>query len=62
MIKDADFNFFPAIYVVCRYTDMRFGADSLAAITESKYKANILTPNSLFPICRRFSIKVKSLI
>ena len=32
MLNDADFNYFPAVYVVCGRTDMRYGIDSLAAI------------------------------
>ena len=33
MLKDADFNYFPAVYVVVYgYTDMRYGINSLAAI------------------------------
>ena len=37
MLKDADPNSFAGIYIVCGYTDMRYGIDSLAAIIESKY-------------------------
>ena len=48
MLKDADFNYFPAVYVVCGYTDMRYGIDSLAAIIEKKYKVNLFVPNTLF--------------
>lgn len=36
MLKDADFNYFPTVYVVCGYTDMRYRIDSLAAIIERK--------------------------
>ncbi len=47
MLKDANFNYFPAVYVVCGYTDMRYGIDSLAAIIERKYKVNLFIPNTL---------------
>ena len=37
MLKDADFNYFPAVYVVCGRTDMRYGINSLAAIIEKGF-------------------------
>ena len=48
MLKDAEFNYFPTVYVVCGYTDMRYGIDSLTAIIEKKYKVNLFVPNTLF--------------
>ena len=30
MLKDADPNYFAGIYIVCGYTDLRYGIDSLA--------------------------------
>ena len=36
MLKDADPNYFAGIYIVCGYTDLRYGIDSLAAIIEQK--------------------------
>ena len=59
MLKDADFNYFPAVYVVCSYTDMRCGIDSLAAIIERKYKVNIFITNTLFPLLWTIIIKNK---
>lgn len=38
MLKDADFNYFPAAYVVCGRTDMRYGIDSLAALIKKDSK------------------------
>ena len=32
MLKDADPAYFAGIYIVCGYTDLRYGIDSLAAI------------------------------
>lgn len=37
MLRDADPSSFSAIYVVCGYTDMRYGIDTLAAIIETRY-------------------------
>lgn len=62
MLKDADFNYFPAVYVVCGYTDMRYGIDSLAAIIERKYKVNLFVPNTLLLFCGRQSTKIKGLL
>ena len=62
MLKDADFNYFPAVYVVCGYTDMRSGIDSLAAIIERKYKVNLFVPNTLFLFCGRSSTRIKGLL
>lgn len=62
MLKDASPNSFPAIYIVCGYTDMRYGIDSLAAIIERKYKASLFVPNTLFLFCGRSLSKIKGLL
>lgn len=62
MLKDADPRFFPGIYVVCGFTDMRYGIDSLAAIIERKYKRSLFVPNTLFLFCGRSSSKIKGLL
>ena len=41
MLRDADPNYFAGIYIVCGYTDLRYGIDSLAAIIEQKYKLSL---------------------
>ncbi len=40
MLKDARPDYFAGIYIVCGFTDLRYGIDSLAAIIEWKYKMN----------------------
>ncbi len=62
MLKYADFTFFPAVYLVCGYTDLRYGIDSLAAIIQQKYKMNLFVPNTLFLFCGRSSQKIKGLL
>ena len=62
MLKDADFSHFPAVYLVCGYTDMRYGIDSLAAIIQQKYKMNLFVPNTLFLFCGHSSSKIKGLL
>ena len=38
MLKDANSGAFTGIYLVCGFTDLRYGIDSLAAITKKRYK------------------------
>lgn len=62
MLKDADPNYFAGIYIVCGYTDLRYGIDSLAAIIERKYKVKLFVPNTLFLFCGRSASKIKGLL
>ena len=62
MLKDADPNYFAGIYIVCGYTDLRYGIDSLAAIIEHKYKASLFVPNTLFLFCVKSASKIKGLL
>lgn len=62
MLKDANPGAFAGIYIVCGYTDMRYGIDSLAAIIEQKYKMNLFVPNTLFLFCGHSSSKIKGLL
>lgn len=62
MLKDADPNFFAGIYIICGYTDLRYGIDSLAAIIEQKYKLSLFVPNTLFLFCGRSASKIKGLL
>ena len=62
MLKDANPKSFAGIYIVCGYTDLRYGIDSLAAIIEQKYKMNLFVPNTLFLFCGHSSSKIKGLL
>ena len=62
MLKDANPNSFAAIYIVCGYTDLRYGIDSLAAIIEQKYKMNLFVANTLFLFCGHSATKIKGLL
>ena len=62
MLKDADPNYFAGIYIVCGYTDLRYGIDALAAIIERKYKVKLFVPNTLFLFCGRSASKIKGLL
>lgn len=61
MLKDADPDYFAGIYIVCGYTNLRYGIDSLAAIIERKYKMKLFVPNTLFLFCGRSASKIKGL-
>ena len=62
MLKDANPGFFAGIYIVCGYTDLRYGIDSLAAIIEHKYNGSLFVPNTLFLFCGKSASKIKGLL
>lgn len=62
MLKDADSKYFAGIYIVCEYTDLRYGIDSLATIIERKYHAKLFGTNKLFLFCGRSASKIKGLL
>ena len=62
MLRDADFSSFKGVYIVCGYTDLRYGIDSLAAIIEQKYRMKLFVPNTLFLFCGRSSSRIKGLL
>ena len=62
MLRDANPESFKDIYIVCGYTDLRFGIDSLAAIIEHRYKLSLFVPNTLFLFCGRKATRLKGLV
>lgn len=62
MLRDADPNYFSAIYIVWGYTDLRYGIDSLAAIIEQMYHKSLFVTNTLFLFCGRSTSKIKGLL
>ncbi|MBR4816736.1 MAG: IS66 family insertion sequence element accessory protein TnpB [Lachnospiraceae bacterium] len=62
MLRNADPNSFAAVYVVCGYTDMRYGIDTLAAIIESRYHLSLFVPDTLFLFCGKRANKIKGLL
>ena len=62
MLKDANPKSFAGIYIVCGYTDLRYGIDSLAAIIEQKYRMELFVPNTLFLFCGHSASKIKGLL
>ncbi len=62
MLRDADPNSFRAIYLICGYTDMRYGVDSLSAIIEQRYHLPLFSPGTLFLFCGRRASRIKALL
>lgn len=62
MLKDTDSSSFSAVYVVCGYTDMRYGMDTLDAIIETRYHLPLFIPNTLFLFCGRRASRIKGLL
>lgn len=62
MLNDADPKYFAWIYIVCGYTDLRYGINSLAAIIKRKYKVSLFVPNTLFLFCSRSACKIKGML
>ena len=61
-LPDSNFSSFSGVYIVCGYTDLHYGIDSLAAIIEQKYKMNLFIPNTLFLFCGHSASKIKGLV
>lgn len=63
MLRNADHSSFASVYVICGYTDMRLGIDSLATIIQSRYRLPVFAPEVLFPFCgRRVTASVVSVM
>ena len=62
MLRDEDPSSFKVVYVICGFTDMRYGIDTLAAIIENRYKLSLFVPNTLFLFCGRRANKIKGLL
>ena len=62
MLRDADPRSFSGIYIVCGFTDMRYGIDTLAAIIDSRYHLPLFVPGTLFLFCGHRANKIKGLV
>ena len=62
MLKGSDYSIYNGVYIVCGYTDLRYGIDSLAAIIQNRYEMNLFIPNTLFLFCGRSASKIKGLL
>ena len=62
MLRDAQFDKFTAVYIVCGHTDLRYGIDSLAAIIENRFHMSLFVPNTLFLFCGGRASRIKCLL
>lgn len=62
MLNNADPSSFSGIYIVCGYTDLRFGIDTLSSIIETRYHLPIFVPNTLFLFCGKRANRIKGLV
>lgn len=51
-----------AVYIVCGYTDLRKGIDSLLNIISQTYGMDPFQPGTLFMFCGRKTDRIKALI
>ena len=62
MLRNANPQAFSAVYIVCGFTDLRYGMDSLANIIESRYHLSIFVPDTLFLFCGKRANRIKGLV
>ncbi len=53
---------FKAVYIVCGYTDLRSGIDSLAAVLEARTGSTPYVPDTLYLFCGRRADRIKGLV
>ena len=62
MLNDLNPNDFRNIYIVCGFTDMRYGINGLSSIIEQKYKMNVFIGKTLFVFCVHNAKIMKALL
>jgi len=62
MLKDLDAGKFKAVYIVCGYTDLRSGIDSLAGKVQNEFELDPFDRNTLFLFCGRRADRIKGLL
>ena len=60
MLNDA--SGFKQVYIVCGYTDLRSGIDSLASLLESRMGVRPYIPDTLYLFCGRKTDRIKGLV
>ena len=53
---------FSRVYIVCGYTDLRSGIDTLACVVEQKTSRKPYAPDTLYLFCGRKSDRIKGLV
>ena len=62
MLRDLDAGKFRAVYIVCGYTDLRFGIDGLANKVQSEFELDPFDKDTLFLFCGRRADRIKGLL
>ena len=62
MLNDLNPKDYRNIYIVCGFTDMRGGINTLSSIIEGRYKMNAFIGKTLFLFCGRKANTIKGLI
>lgn len=62
MLRDLDAGNFKAVYIMCGYTDLRFGIDGLASKVQSEFSLNPFDKDTLFLFCGRRADRIKGLL
>ena len=62
MLRDLDAGKYRAVYIVCGYTDMRFGIDGLARVIQHQYLLDPFDAGTLFLFCGRKADRIKGLL
>ena len=60
MLNDA--TCFKQVYIVCGYTDLRSGIDTLASIIDQQTENGPYVPDTLYLFCGRKSDRIKGLV
>lgn len=60
MLNDA--SCFKQVYIVCGFTDLRAGIDTLASIIKQKTNSNPYIPDTLYLFCGRRTDRIKGLV
>lgn len=60
MLNDA--TCFKRVYIVCGYTDLRSGIDTLVSIIDAKTDSSPYVPDTLYLFCGRKSDRIKGLV
>ena len=62
MLNDLNPRDFKNIYIVCGFTDMRYGINGLSAIIEQRYKMDVFKNKTLFMFCGHNARLMKALL
>lgn len=62
MLRDLDCSSLRGVYLVCGYTDLRFGIDGLANVVQNRFDLDPFERNVLFLFCGRRADRIKGLL